>query len=331
MTDKRELISVVVPVYDEAAVLRRFQLEISGVMGASDVDYEIVYVDDGSTDGTPRILAELRDDDPHVAVIELSRNFGKEAAVSAGLDHARGDAVIIIDADLQDPPELIHDFIREWRNGYDVVYGTRSERAGEPWLKIQTARWFYRIINRLSNVEIPQDTGDFRLISRRGLDALRTFRETHRYMKGLYAWIGFPQKAIVYKRKPRAAGGTKWNYWKLWNFAIEGITSFSDLPLKISTYLGLLTSVLALIYGLYFLVRTLLFGNPVPGYPSLILVVLFLGGIQLICLGIIGEYLARTYNETKARPLYFLKGYHPARRDHAVCERELVGSHAESN
>ena len=316
-----ELLSVVVPAYNEFAVLGEFHRRLADVMSATGVDYEIIYVDDGSTDDTVTLLNRLREEDPTLAIIELSRNFGKEVALSAGLDHANGDAVIIIDADLQDPPELIDEFLREWRNGYDIVYGRRTDREGESWLKITTAKWFYRVINRLSDVEIPRDAGDFRLISRRALDALVSMRETHRYMKGLYAWVGFPQKEVPYLRQPRAAGTTKWNYWRLWNFALEGITSFSDVPLKMSTYLGVLTSTAAFLYGVYFLARTLFLGNPVPGYPSLMLVVLFLGGVQLICLGIIGEYLARTYNESKSRALYFVKGYHPA-RSRAAAEAE---------
>jgi glycosyltransferase involved in cell wall biosynthesis len=307
-----EFLSVVVPAYNESPVLGEFHRHMSEVMRATGLAYEIIYVDDGSTDDTALVLNSLRDQDPTVAVIELSRNFGKEVALSAGLDHAAGDAVIIIDADLQDPPELVHDFLREWREGYDVVYGRRTDREGESWLKIISAKWFYRVINRLSDVEIPRDTGDFRLISRRALDALLSLRETHRYMKGLYAWVGFPQKEIPYIRRGRAAGTTKWNYWRLWNFDLEGITSFSDVPLKLATYLGVTTSSLAFLYGIYFLLRTFIMGNPVPGYPSLILIVLFLGGVQLICLGIMGEYLARTYNESKSRALYFVKGYHPA-------------------
>ncbi len=304
-------LSVVVPAYNEAEVLPEFHRRVTEVMLATGADYEIVYVDDGSTDETVMILNNLRERDKAVAIIELSRNFGKEVAISAGLDHAQGDAVITIDADLQDPPELIDEFLREWQNGYDIVSGRRTAREGESFIKIVTAKWFYRVINRLSDVEIPQDTGDFRLISRRALEALKSLRETHRYMKGLYAWIGFPHKEVPYLRHARAAGTTKWNYWRLWNFALEGITSFSDVPLKIATYLGVFTSGIAFLYGLYFLIRTMLFGNPVAGYPSLILIVLFLGGIQLICLGIIGEYLARTYNESKSRALYFVKSYHP--------------------
>ncbi|MBE9538847.1 MAG: glycosyltransferase family 2 protein [Proteobacteria bacterium] len=308
-----ELLSVVVPAYNESPVLGEFHRRTSEVLCATGMAYEIIYIDDGSTDDTAAVLARLRGNDEAVAVIELSRNFGKEVALTAGLDHANGDVVVIIDADLQDPPELISEFLREWRNGYDIVYGRRTDREGESWLKKSTAKWFYRVMNRLSDVEIPRDSGDFRLLSRRALDALMSLRETHRYMKGLYAWVGFPQKEVPYLRQARAAGETKWNYWRLWNFALEGITSFSDVPLKMSTYLGILTSSAAFLYGIYFLLRTIIFGNPVAGYPSLILVVLFLGGVQLICLGIIGEYLARTYNESKSRALYFVKGYHPSR------------------
>jgi len=274
-------------------------------------DYELIYIDDGSSDNTVDRIAEIRKTDSHVALIELSRNFGKEIALSAGLDHARGDAVIIIDADLQDPPGLVHTFLEEWRNGYDVVYGRRTDRRGDSRAKILTAKWFYRTLNYLSDVEIPEDVGDFRLLSRRAVDALTSLPERHRYMKGLYAWIGYPQKSIPYVREPREAGDSKWSYWRLWNFALEGITSFSDVPLKVATYVGVLTSGVAFIYGLFLLVRTLVWGNPVPGYPSLIIVMLFLGGVQLICLGIIGEYLARTFQESKGRALYFVKGYHP--------------------
>ena len=309
------MLSVVVPVQNEAQVLPEFHSNLIEVMGACEEKYEVIYVDDGSTDLTLTILQQFRADNPAIAILELSRNFGKEVALSAGLDHARGDAVIIIDADLQDPPWLIHDFLREWRDGYDVVYGRRTDREGEPWLKVFTAKWFYRIINRLSDVKIPPDVGDFRLLSRRAVDALLAMPERHRYMTGLYAWIGCPQKAVPYVRQARAAGKTHWNYWRLWNFALEGITSFSAAPLKLATYLGVLTSGFSFLYGIFFLLRTLFFGNPVPGYPSLIVIILFLGGIQLICLGIIGEYVGRTYTEAKGRALYFVKGYHPATVD----------------
>ncbi len=310
-----ELISLVVPVFNEQSVLPAFHASLTQTLESLDSDCEILYVDDGSTDDSASIIGEWCRDDARIGLVELSRNFGKEVALSAGLDHARGDAVIVMDADMQDPPELIHLFIEGWREGYDVVYGKRASREGEGWLKIVSARWFYKIINRLSDVEIPEDVGDFRLLSRRAVDALATLGERHRYMKGLYAWIGFPQKAVLYDRQPRAAGKTKWNYWRLWNFALEGITSFSDVPLKIATYLGVVTSILAFLYGGYVVVKTLIFGDPVAGYPSLMVAILFLGGVQLICIGIIGEYLARTYSETKARTLYFVKGYHPPSRD----------------
>ena len=312
--DLSELLSVLVPVYNESSVLCEFHRQLRDVMSATGCAYEVIYIDDGSSDDSIDLLNGIREDDGRVAIIELSRNFGKEVALSAGLDHACGDAVIIIDADLQDPPELIHTFLREWREGYDVVYGRRVDRRGESRMKILTAKWFYRTLNYLSDVEIPEDAGDFRLLSRRAVDALVSLPERHRYMKGLYAWIGFPQKSIPYVREPRAAGKSHWNYWRLWNFALEGITSFSNVPLKVATYLGVATSLLAILYGTFLLVRTLIWGNPVPGYPSLIIVMLFLGGVQLICLGIIGEYLARTFQESKARTLYFVKGYHPATR-----------------
>ena len=246
-----DLLSVIVPVFNESAVLADFHRQMSAVMLETGSDYELIYIDDGSSDNTVDRIAEIRKTDTHVALIELSRNFGKEIALSAGLDHARGDAVIIIDADLQDPPGLVHTFLEEWRNGYDVVYGRRTDRRGDSRAKILTAKWFYRTLNYLSDVEIPGDVGDFRLLSRRAVDALTSLPERHRYMKGLYAWIGYPQKSIPYVREPREAGDSKWSYWRLWNFALEGITSFSDVPLKVATYVGVLTSGVAFIYGLF--------------------------------------------------------------------------------
>ena len=300
-------LSVVVPAYNEREVLDQFHQRLGSVLDSLPAGTEIVYVNDGSNDGTIGVMRRLRDLDPRVAIIDLSRNYGKEIALTAGLDFARGDAVVVIDADLQDPPELIRDLVAHWREGYDVVYGKRAARDGETWVKKVTAHYFYRFIRFVSKVQIPEDTGDFRLLSRRGVDSLKQLREQHRFMKGLFAWIGFPQKAVLYRRDPRYAGETKWNYWRLWNFAIEGITSFSIAPLKLASYVGLLTAVVAFTYGAYMLVRTLLFGNPVPGYPSLLMVILFLGGLQLLALGVIGEYLGRMFNETKQRPLYYVQ------------------------
>lgn len=312
--DSQILLSVVVPAYNEEDVLPAFHQRITEVADKLDVAAEIVYVNDGSSDKTLQILTELRSIDPRVAIVDLSRNFGKEIAMTAGLDHARGSAVVVIDADLQDPPELIPDMIRHWREGFDVVYAKRTSRAGESAIKKATAHMFYRTIGKLSRVDIPPDTGDFRLLSRRAVDSLAGLREQHRFMKGLFAWIGYPQKALLYERHPRHDGHTKWNFRGLWNFAIEGITSFSILPLKVATYVGVATALGAFLFGLFLIGQTLLFGNPVAGYPSLMVVVLFLGGIQLVALGIIGEYLGRMFDETKGRPLYLLKDFHPSGR-----------------
>jgi len=305
-------LSIVVPAYNEQEVLPEFHRRVTAVVDALAADVELVYVNDGSSDDTLAVLHNLKRQDARVAIVDLSRNFGKEIAMTAGLDHAHGDAVVIIDADLQDPPELIPQLIQHWREGFDVVYARRTSRAGETLLKKATAHLFYRLMQRVSRVQIPPDTGDFRLLSRRAVEALSGLREQHRFMKGLFAWIGYPQKAIFYERDARYKGVSKWNYLGLWNFALEGITSFSTLPLHVATYLGLITALGAFLYGLFIVADTLLFGNAVPGYPSLLVVVLFLGGIQLMALGVIGEYLGRMFDETKKRPLYLLKGYLPA-------------------
>ncbi len=304
------LLSVIVPVHNEAQVLETFHQRLLAATAEVGMQLELLYVDDGSSDDSLVRLLALRKADPRVLVIELSRRFGKEVAVSAGLDHARGAAVAVIDADLQDPPELLPAFVAAWREGYDVVYGQRLSRHGESWLKSHLASGFYRILNRLSDVPIPRDAGDFRLLSRRAVDAVISLRESHRYMAGLFSWVGFPSKAIPYHREARHAGRSKWSYLRLWRLALEGITSFSTVPLKLATFLGVFTASASLLYGLYFLLRTLFLGNPVPGYPSLIVVMLFLGGVQLTCLGIIGEYLGRIYGETKRRPLYFIRHLH---------------------
>jgi glycosyltransferase involved in cell wall biosynthesis len=304
-----KFVSVIVPVYNEQEVLPEFHRRLSAVLDTISASSEILYVNDGSTDQTLTLLNNLHRADRRVAILDLSRNFGKEIALSAGLDHAMGEVVVVIDADLQDPPELIPEFIRHWREGFDVVYGRREQREGESWFKRMTAFGFYRLIQRVSRVTIPQDTGDFRLLSRRAVDSLKQLREHHRFMKGLFCWIGYPQKEIRYRRNPRGAGQTKWNYWRLWNFALEGITSFTTAPLIVATYLGFLTAFGAFIYGGIIIYKTLMFGEPVQGYPSLMVVILFLGGIQLMFIGVIGEYLGRMFDETKRRPLYFLREY----------------------
>lgn len=311
---RRPALSVVVPAFDEQEVLAEFHGRLAAAMAALGLAWEVVYVNDGSRDGTLGVMLDLRAADPRVAVVNLSRNFGKEIALTAGLDHARGsEAVVVIDADLQDPPEVIGELVAAWREGFDVVYAQRRVRHGEGVVKRATAAAFYRVMQRIGGrVVLPKDTGDFRLMSRRALDALLALREQHRFMKGLFAWVGFPSRPVLYDRAPRAAGRTKWNWWKLWNLSLEGITSFTVAPLKVATYLGLATAVIALVYGAEVVVRTLLFGNPVAGYPSLMAVVLFLGGVQLMTLGIIGEYLGRVFNETKRRPLYLVERHLPS-------------------
>jgi glycosyltransferase involved in cell wall biosynthesis len=307
-------LAVVVPAYNEGEILCAFHARLSATLTElDDVLPEIIYVNDGSVDDTLLVLRAIQDADSRVTIVNLSRNFGKEIALSAGLDHANADAAIVIDADLQDPPELIPEFIRLWKQGFDVVYGQRISRDGETMLKRSSAFVFYRIIAALSRVSIPRDTGDFRLLSRRAVESLRRLPEQHRYMKGLFAWIGYPQTALLYEREARGAGSTKFNYVRLWSFAIEGITSFSIAPLKIATYVGVFVALAAFGGALFITYRTLIYGNPVAGYPSLMVTLLFLSGVQLICIGIVGEYLGRMFNESKRRPLYFLQDYLPAR------------------
>ncbi len=333
-TPPRQTLTVVVPAYNEAAVLAQFHARLAAVLDGLDVDAGVLYVDDGSRDATWQVIGELARADARVAALKLARNFGKEAALTAGLDQVDADAVLVIDADLQDPPELIPQFIARWREGYDVIYGQRLARDGETWLKRATAAGFYRVMQRLSSTQIPPDTGDFRLMSRRALDAMRGLRERQRFMKGLFAWVGFPQVALPYRRDPRHAGVTKFNYWKLWNFALEGITSFSTAPLRVATYVGLVTALIAFGFGLWIIAKTLLWGNPVAGYPSLMTVMLFLGGMQLMALGVIGEYLGRLYMESKARPLYLLDAYHPARGTVAQAAtpwQTVVADHTQSS
>jgi len=266
----------------------------------------VVYVDDGSTDTTWAVMQGLAEADPCVGVLRLSRNFGKEAALTAGLDVVDDGAVMILDADGQDPPELIPEFVALWQQGYDNVYGTRLVRDGESWLKRSTAKTFYRVIGRLSKTPIPADTGDFRLLSPRALQALGQLRERHRFMKGLFGWVGFRRKALPYHRHARLIGESKFGFWRLWNFALEGITGFSTAPLRVTTYLGLAAASFAFLFALVVVLKAALYGDRVAGWPTMMAVILFLGGIQLIALGLIGEYLGRLYEESKQRPLYLI-------------------------
>ncbi len=305
-------LSIIVPAYNEEEVLPIFHSRLVAAL-ANLVElegrWEVVYVNDGSKDDTLRILKQLQLTDAAIGVAALSRNFGKEAAMSAGLKLARGDAVILIDADLQDPPELIGDMLRVWQQGADVVNMKRSSRQGETWFKKASAAWFYKVINGLSEVHIPENVGDFRLFSRRAVDALNQLPESNRFMKGLFAWIGYKQVIVEYERHARAAGETKWPYLKLLNFAIEGITGFSVVPLRLASYAGFLTALSAFVYALFLLVKTLTIGDSVKGFPTLILTILILGGLQLMAMGIIGEYLGRLFMESKRRPLFLIDEY----------------------
>lgn len=300
-------ISVVVPVYNEQENLDYLFQRLLGVLQNLGLTYEIICINDGSRDDTLKGLLDYHHRYPEIKIVNLSRNFGKEIALSAGLDYTQGEVVVIIDADLQDPPELIGELLVKWREGYDVVYATRRSRAGETWLKRFTAFAFYRVLNLISEVTIPDNTGDFRLLDRRVVEALRQIPERNRFMKGLFSWVGYKQTAVVFDRPPRYRGSSSWNYWKLWNFALEGLTSFSFMPLKIWSYVGLAIALPAVFYATYLILRTLIFGIDVPGYASLMVAVLFLGGIQLVTLGVIGEYLGRIYQEVKGRPLYFVR------------------------
>jgi len=300
-------LTVVVAAHNEALALPMLHPRLRAVLDTLEgIDGRVVYVDDGSTDTTWAVMQGLAEADPCVGVLRLSRNFGKEAALTAGLDVVDEGAVMILDADGQDPPEPIPEFVALWQQGYDNVYGTRLVRDGESWLKRSTAKAFYRVIGRLSKTPIPADTGDFRLLSPRALQALGQLRERHRFMKGLFGWVGFRRKALPYHRHARLIGESKFGFWRLWNFALEGITGFSTAPLRVTTYLGLAAASFAFLFALVVVLKAALYGDRVAGWPTMMAVILFLGGIQLIALGLIGEYLGRLYEESKQRPLYLI-------------------------
>lgn len=302
------LLSIVVPCYNEEESAAYCLERIARVMGDLSLPFEIVFVNDGSKDNTLSVLLDLKAADERVTVVNLTRNFGKEIALTAGLAHAIGDAVVVMDCDMQDPPELIGSFVEQYRKGYDIVCGRRVERGTDTVFKRVTASAFYRLMRNLGPVALPENVGDFRMMSRRALDDLLKLSETHRFMKGLFAWIGYPTAMVDYVRAPRYAGETKWNIRQLVNLSIEGITSFTTLPLRIITYMGFLCAVGAFLGGGIYFVRTVLYGDDVQGFPTLFLTILMLGGAQLIALGVIGEYLGRVFNETKRRPLFLVEG-----------------------
>jgi len=301
-------VSIVVPFHNEAGGVDAFQRELGAALAALPGHaFEIICVDDGSTDGTLDELVALHQRDARVRVIELSRNFGKEAALTAGIDAARGDAVVAMDADLQDPPALIQRLVSEWERGADVVLARRTDRSSDSFLKRSTARLFYRLHNSVSSVKIPDNVGDFRLLDRKAVDALKTLPERQRFMKGLFAWIGFRTATVDYARGARAAGKSKFSGWRLWNFALEGFTSFSTVPLRVWTYVGALGALATFLYALFIIVRVLMLGIDVPGYASLLVAILFLGSLQLLSVGLLGEYIGRMYLETKQRPVYVVR------------------------
>ncbi|MCS6839716.1 MAG: glycosyltransferase family 2 protein [Roseiflexus sp.] len=302
---ERPTFSIVAPVYNEEVLLPEFYRRVVAAIEPLGEPFEIILVNDGSRDRSLQIMLELHERDPRVKVINFSRNFGHQIAITAGTDYARGKAVVVIDSDLQDPPEVIVDMIARWREGYQLVYGVRSEREGETVFKLATASLFYRLIRKITSVDIPVDTGDFRLMDRKVVDALKSMREHHRFMRGLSVWVGFKQTGITYKRDARKAGVTKYPLRKMLKFAMDGITAFSYLPLQLATYVGFSVAALGLL-GIIAVIFLRLLGNELLGQATTLVAVLFMGGVQLVFLGIIGEYLGRIYDEVKQRPLYIV-------------------------
>lgn len=305
---KRRKISIIVPFFNEEEGVDFFYKAICTILDQiPELNFEVVCIDDGSNDTTLKKLISILEQDARFHIIELSRNFGKEAALTAGIDAATGEAIITIDADLQDPPELIPKLIKEWLNGAEVVLARRVDRSSDTFLKRKTAEIFYSLHNQLSTIQIPENVGDFRLMDRIAVDALKQLKENHRFMKGLFAWVGFKTVTLDYARKPRLVGATKFSGWKLWNFALEGITSFSTAPLKLWSYLGCVGAMGTFFYAIYIILNTLILGVEIPGYASLLVVVLFFGSMQLISIGMLGEYIGRIYMESKNRPIYLIR------------------------
>ena len=306
-TSGRKLVTLVVPVFNESEVISVFYARARAALESlKDFDYELVFIDDGSRDDSFAQLKAFAAGNPRVRVIKFSRNFGHQIAISAGIDHARGDCVAVIDADLQDPPEVIALMVEQWRQGFDVIYGVRSDRADETRLKLWTASMFYKLLGRLTNIHIPPNVGDFRLMSRRVIDQLKTLREKERFVRGLVSWVGFKQTGVTYRRDARYAGETKYPFRKMLKFSFDGITSFSAIPLKIATWMGSITAILAVLYLISVFIQWQL-GYTVQGWATIMVALLFMGSVQLLCLGIIGEYLGRVFNEVKPRPMYVIE------------------------
>jgi polyisoprenyl-phosphate glycosyltransferase len=302
------LVSLIVPVFNEEESIDLFLDTVPALMERDRLRFEIVFVNDGSRDNTLARLLDRGVGDGRLRIVNLSRNFGKEAALTAGIDHARGDVIVPMDIDLQDPPELIEPFMARWREGYDIVYGVRTQRAWDTAAKRLSATWFYRVFNSMSPVRIPPNVGDFRLVDRRAVEVLRQLPERNRFMKGLFAWVGFNAIGVPYERPQRAVGSSKFNLWRLWNFALDGVVSFSTAPLRAWFYVGVVIATIAVLYAIFIITRVLILGIDTPGYASLLIAVLLMGAIQLLSLGIIGEYLGRLFLEVKSRPIYVVEG-----------------------
>ncbi len=307
---KVEKLTILIPVYNEQECLEMLYQRLVNVADKlEEVETEFLFVNDGSRDDSLQIIKHLQRSDKRVALLDLSRNFGKEVAMTAGIDYATGEALVIIDADLQDPPELIGEMLKGIEDGYDDVYAKRSNRKGETWMKKSTSKLYYRMLKKISDIPVQEDTGDYRMFSKRAIDALRRLKENERNMKGLFSFIGFKKKPIYYERDPRIAGKTKWNYWKLVNLAAQGFMSTSKVPLRLISIMGIFVSLIAFLYLIFVVVRAAIWGDPVSGYPSMVSIILFLGGGQMLALGIIGEYLGIVFSETKKRPIYYVNEY----------------------
>lgn len=307
-TDKRKKISVLIPFYNEEEVLPQLYERLAGVMDSMpEYDWEAMLVNDGSKDCSLVAAARMHEQDKRFHYIDLSRNFGKETAMMAGFDHVTGDCVVIMDSDLQHPPEVIPEMVAEWEKGYDDIYGQRLTRGKEPWLRKVLSLAYYRLLQKSTNIPILENTGDFRLLDRMCINALKSMREANRYTKGMYCYVGFRKKGVPFRQEERAAGSTKWNFFKLFNLAVEGITSYTSAPLRIATVAGIVIALLALLYLVYVVIKAIAVGDPVAGYPTIIVSILFLGGLQLLFLGILGEYIGRIFTETKQRPVYFIR------------------------
>ena len=307
---KVEKLTILIPVYNEQECLEMLYQRLVNVADKlEEVETEFLFVNDGSRDDSLQIIKRLQRSDKRVALLDLSRNFGKEVAMTAGIDYATGDALVIIDADLQDPPELIGEMLKGIEDGYDDVYAKRSNRKGETWMKKSTSKLYYRMLKKISDIPVQEDTGDYRMFSKRAIDALRRLKENERNMKGLFSFIGFKKKPIYYERDPRIAGKTKWNYWKLVNLAAQGFMSTSKVPLRLISIMGIFVSLIAFLYLIFVVVRAAIWGDPVSGYPSMVSIILFLGGGQMLALGIIGEYVGIVFSETKKRPIYYVNEY----------------------